>query len=204
MANSIKDFKSALKGGGARSNLFEVQLFLPEGVTKANGYDDRIFSILCKTAALPASTIASIDVPFRGRIFKVAGERTYDPWTISVINDEDFSIRRTMENWVQYIAQYQDGSGTTEPGSYMSNAKVKQLRRTASNMGQTAGSGLTADAKSDGVIATYDFYDIFPTSVAAIDLSYDTADTIEEFSVEFQVQYWAPASVTDSETTPIQ
>ena len=194
MAHSIQDFKTALKGGGARSNLFEVSLTLPTGFQKATGYSDTNFSLLCKSAALPASNIANIDVPFRGRVFKVAGERTFDPWQITVINDEDFAIRKTMESWAQYIAQYADGSGTTNPSSYMANATVKQLKRKSTTSGQTTGSGLD-------VAATYNFYDIFPTSVAAIDLSYDNADAIEEFTVEFQVQYWAPSTVTNSTST---
>jgi hypothetical protein len=72
-----------------------------------------------KQLLLPASNIASIDVPFRGRIFKVAGDRTFDTWTITVINDEDFKIRNAMERWMQFIGQFADGSGATEPGSYM-------------------------------------------------------------------------------------
>ena len=194
MAHSIQDFKTALKGGGARANLFQVELTLPTAVSKATGYSDSNFTILCKAAALPGSNIASVDVPFRGRIFKVAGERTYDPWTITIINDEDFAIRKTMENWAQRIGQYADGSGFTNPNDYMANATVKQLRRTASTTNQTTGGSLIP-------AATYNFYDIFPTNVAPIDLSYDTADTIEEFTVEFQVQYWSPAEVTNTRST---
>jgi hypothetical protein len=185
MANSIQDFKSALIGGGARPNLFEVSLTLPSTILKDENYEDGKFSILCKSAALPASNVASIDVPFRGRIFKVAGDRTFDVWTVTVINDQDFSIRNTMENWMQAIAQYGDASGFTNPEDYMQNAIVKQFRRGRSNVGvdQPFGSDLE-------VAARYKFYDIFPTSVSAIDLSYDSSDTIEEFTVEFQVQYW--------------
>jgi hypothetical protein len=194
MAHSIQDFKSALKGGGARANLFEVRLTLPTAVTKATGYSDTNFSLLCKSAALPASTIASVDVPFRGRIFKVAGERTFDVWTVTVINDEDFAIRKTMETWSQYIGQYADGSGTTDPNAYMSNATVNQLKRRPTTSSQSTGQGLD-------IAASYNFYDIFPTSVSAIDLSYDTSDAIEEFTVEFQVQYWTPSTVANTTST---
>jgi hypothetical protein len=185
MANSIQDFKSALIGGGARPNLFEVSLTLPNTILKDENYEDGKFSILCKSAALPASNVASIDVPFRGRIFKVAGDRTFDVWTVTVINDQDFSIRNTMENWMQAIAQYGDASGFTNPEDYMQNAIVKQFKRGKSDVGNDRpfGNGLDVAAK-------YKFYDIFPTSVSAIDLSYDSSDTIEEFTVDFQVQYW--------------
>lgn len=185
MAYTLSSFKNALKSGGARPNLFEVELTLPTNIEKPPSYSDDTFSMLCKSAALPASNVASIDVPFRGRIFKVAGDRTFDTWTITVINDQDFMIRTAMETWMQQIAQYSDGSGYTSPEDYMTDAVVRQLGRNASTTNSTEGNGLKA-------VKTYKFFDIFPTSVSAIDLSYDTADTIEEFSVEFQVQYWSP------------
>ncbi len=185
---TISDFKSALKGGGARPNLFEVQITYPTGVTKSTGYADDVFSVLCKSAALPASNVASIDVPFRGRTFKVAGDRTFDPWTITVINDEDFAIRKTMENWMQLIAQHADASGKVNPADYMASATVHQLTRDASTANAAVGAGLK-------IAATYNFKEIFPTSISAIDVSYDTSDTIEEFTVEFQVQYWEPSTL---------
>tara|TARA_B100000287_G_scaffold414993_1_gene448120 strand:+ start:144 stop:737 length:594 start_codon:yes stop_codon:yes gene_type:complete len=177
---NISDFKSALIGGGARPNLFEVELTtLPDAVT---GWDADIFRFMCKAAALPAQNIASIDVPFRGRIFKVAGDRTIDTWTVTVINDEDFRIRNAFENWTQQIADLDTNIGATNPESYMTNAKVFQLGRGS----QKASKDSTGDANV--VLKEYEFVDIFPTTVSSIDLSYDTGDTIEEFTVEFQVQ----------------
>jgi len=176
---TISQFKSALSGGGARPNLFEVELTtLPAGI----GWDADKFKYLCKAAALPASNIASIDVPFRGRTFKVAGDRTIDVWTVTIINDEDFKLRRAFEAWSELIAKLDNNLGATNPGSYMSNATVYQLGR-----GSTTNS--TTNAGSDSsILAAYKFIDIFPTSVSNIDLSYDSGDTIEEFTVEFQVQ----------------
>lgn len=188
MAHTIQDFKKALKGGGARPNLFEVSIpSLPAGVSAAQGFELENLKMLVKSAALPASNIAPIDVPFRGRIMKVAGDRTFDTWTVTVINDEDFAIRNTMETWMQFIDQYGDGSGTTNPADYMVNAIVQQLKRSPSNtgFGNAEGAGLVPAAQ-------YKFYSIFPTNISQIDLSYDTSDTIEEFTVEFQVQYWVP------------
>ena len=179
---NISQFKSKLIGGGARPNLFEVELTtLPPSVT--SNWDAEVFSFMCKGANLPAQTIANIDVPFRGRIFKVAGDRTIEPWTITVINDEDFKFRNAFEEWTQQIADLDTNLGTTDPSAYMTNAKVYQLGRGSEKSSQSAGSG-------DGnvVLKEYEFIDIFPTSVSAIDLSYDTGDTIEEFTVEFQVQ----------------
>jgi hypothetical protein len=137
---------------------------------------------MCKAANMPAQNIASIDVPFRGRTFKVAGDRTIDPWTITVINDEDFRLRRAFEEWSEQIAKLDNNLGTTEPAAYMVNAKVYQLGR-----GSTPSSKDNAGS-SNAVLAEYQFVDIFPTNVSQIDLSYDSTDTIEEFTVEFQVQ----------------
>ena len=178
MANTIQDFKSALLGGGARPNLFEVTIpNPPTGINLTNN-----FPILCKAANLPASNIASIDVPFRGRIFKVAGDRTIDTWTITIINDEDFRLRRAMEFWTEQIASLDTNLGATSPNAYMAAAKVYQLGR-GSSPRSTDNSG-----DSNSVLAEYEFVDIFPTEVSAIDLAYDSSDTIEEFTVTFQVQ----------------
>jgi hypothetical protein len=192
----LSQFKSKLIGGGARPNLFEVTIpSFPGGVNlgiqgAGNGkFDAENFTFLCKAAALPASVIAPIDVPFRGRILKVAGDRTFDSWTITVINDENFSHRRAFESWMQNIGQYSDHSGLTTPDSYMTNANVSQLGR--SKVRRESGTGTGGNAE---VLAQYEFVDIFPTNISQIDLSYDTSDTIEEFTVEFQVQFWYPKS----------
>ena len=178
---NISQFKSKLIGGGARPNLFEVELTtLPPNVV--SDWDADIFQFMCKAAALPAQNIANIDIPFRGRIFKVAGDRTIDTWTITVINDEDFRFRNAFENWTQQIANLDDNMGTTDPSAYMVNAKVYQLGRGSEKSSQNNG------GSENVVLKEYEFINIFPTNVSAIDLSYDTGDTIEEFTVEFQVQ----------------
>ena len=146
---------------------------------------------MCKAAALPASNIAQIDVPFRGRILKVAGDRTFDTWTTTIINDEDFKLRTSFEQWMNQISKLDNNTGATNPSSYMTDAYVYQLGR-----GQSRFSTENADADSVQPLRTYKFFDIFPTNVSQIDLSYDTSDTIEEYTVEFQVQYWQ-AEATD-------
>ena len=177
---TISQFKSALAGGGARPNLFEVEMAtLPAGVT---GWDADNFRYMCKAANLPAQNIGSIDVPFRGRTFKVAGDRTIDTWTVTVINDEGFALRKAFEQWSELIAKLDTNIGATNPDAYMVNAKVFQLGRGATPS-STSNSG-----NANSVLAEYEFVDIFPTSVSAIDLSYDSSDAIEEFTVEFQVQ----------------
>jgi len=179
---TISQFKSQLIGGGARPNLFEVELTtLPAGIA----WPADNFRYMCKAAQLPASVIANIDIPFRGRIFKVAGDRTIEPWSITIINDEDFRIRKAMEEWVDFIAKLENNLGATDPSAYMVNAKVFQLGRGA------APSSQNNSGDRNAVLREYEFIDIFPTSVSSIDLSYDSSDTIEEFVVDFQVQSFA-------------
>ena len=176
---SISQFKGALIGGGARPNLFEVELTtLPAGIE----WSADNFRYMCKATALPASNVAAIDVPFRGRIFKVAGDRTFDTWTVTIINDEGFILRNAFEQWSELIAKLDNNLGATDPSAYMVNAKVFQLGR-----GSVA-SSQDNSGESNVVLKEYEFIDIFPTEVSAIDLSYDSTDTIEEFTVTFQVQ----------------
>ena len=182
---TISAFKSQLVGGGARPNLFEVDMAtLPEGISWPKPASDGM-QFLCKAATLPASNIAQIDIPFRGRIFKVAGDRTVEPWSITVINDENFLIRNAMEQWVEKMAKLSNNIGNVNPEAYMVTASVFQLGR-GSNAG-TAGNKAVDAGSENSVLKAYKFLDIFPTSVSAIDLSYDSSDAIEEFTVEFQV-----------------
>jgi hypothetical protein len=172
---TISQFKSSLAGGGARPNLFVVEMTLSELGFDLPTFDADKFQFMCKAAQLPAQNIGSIDVPFRGRTFKVAGDRTIDAWTVTVINDEDFVLRRAFEEWSNQIASLELNLGATNPSAYMASARVFQL-------------GLDNSGNANAVLAEYEFIDIFPTNVSAIDLSYDSSDTIEEFTVEFQVQ----------------
>ena len=179
---TISNFKSALIGGGARPNLFEVELTtLPGGVS----WDADNFRYMCKASSLPASNIAAIDVPFRGRIFKVAGDRTIETWSVTVINDEDFKLRNAFEQWMEVIAKLDNNLGATLPEAYMTNATVFQLGRGSSP------SSKNSDGNANAVLKQYEFIDIFPTSISAIDLSYDSSDAIEEFTVDFNVQSYS-------------
>ena len=167
----ITDFKSKLIGGGARPNLFEVELAFPEEIAIDNDVKEKA-RFLVKAAALPASNITPIDVNFRGRILKIAGDRTFDTWTITVINDTDFAIRSAFEKWMNSINRLSDATGTNNPADYQEDAYVHQLVRDGSTL------------------RTYRFYDVFPTQISQVDLSYETVDTIQEFTVELQVLYY--------------
>tara|TARA_R100001082_G_scaffold13296_1_gene6844 strand:+ start:147 stop:770 length:624 start_codon:yes stop_codon:yes gene_type:complete len=196
---TLSQFKSALISGGARPNLFEVQVDFPndvdlgiQGDNDATMNDTDVqnkFRFLCKAAALPASNVANIDIPFRGRTFKVAGDRTVETWTITVINDEQFNHYKSFQAWSQNIGQYGDSSGLVNPNDYMGNATVYQLGRSKAGS-ESAATASTSDANR--ILAEYKFVDIWPSTVSNIDLSYDSSDTIEEFTVDFQVQYWYP------------
>ena len=167
----ISDFKSKLTGGGARPNLFEVELAFPQAVAIENDVLQKS-RFLVKAAALPASTISPIEVPFRGRILKIAGDRTFETWTITVLNDVDFVIRSAFEKWMNIINSMEDATGVQNPDDYQKDAMVHQLDR------------------DGGILRSYKFWDIFPTNISTIDLSYETTDTLEEFTVEMQVQWW--------------
>ena len=167
---TISNFKSKLTGGGTRANLFEVVLTFPDAAQP----DQEVLEksrFLVKGANLPASNVAQIDIPFRGRILKIAGDRTFDTWTVTIINDTDFAIRSAFENWMNTINRLTDNTGLVNPADYQSDAYVYQLDRDGSTL------------------RSYRFYDTFPTQVGPIELSYD-AQGIQEFTVELQVQYY--------------
>ena len=209
---TITGFKERLAGGGSRPNLFEVEIpSFPAPITNlwrtGAGQEIDTFKFLCKSAALPSSNIAAIDVPFRGRILKVAGDRTFDVWTVTVINDEDFKLRSAFELWMNSISKLDNNSGATSPASYMTDAYVHQLGRgyDKGRFSTTNNGGNDATLETNITpLRTYKFHSIFPTNVSAIDLSYDSSDTIEEYTVEFQVQYWtAGKGATKNDATNV-
>ena len=170
----VDDMKAKLVGGGARPNLFKVTMAFPSYVTA----NVELASYMCKATSMPASTIAPIEVPFRGRQLKIAGDRTFDPWSVTVINDTDFNVRNSFEQWMNGINQHNENTGLTQPSSYMADMIVQQLDK-------------------DGTTKkTYNIRGVFPTNLGAIELSYETGDTIEEFEVEMQIQYWESDKTT--------
>ena len=194
---SLSQFKSRLAGGGARPNLFEVSVpTFPSAIIDAWGSGDQsengTFKFMCKAAQLPASTIAEVTVPFRGRNLKVAGDRTFEPWTVTIINDEDFQLRTAFERWMNVLSKLDDATGVTNPSSYMTDAYVQQLGRGDRRFSTTNNGGQSS------VLRSYKFYDIFPTEVSAIDLSYDTTNDYETFDVTFQVQYFTVGNSLES------
>ena len=193
---TLDAFKGKMVGGGARPNLFECELFFPDEAIPVNSSKDEIADksrFLVKAAQLPASNIAPILIPFRGRNLKIAGDRTFEPWTITVINDVDFKIRTAFERWMNLINKHEDNSGLTDPTAYQKDLFVRQLGR-ASLEG-----GTPTSASQLPVLKMYKFHGTFPTNISDIALSYDSSDTIEEFSVELQVQ-WVDVQDSESKT----
>ena len=170
----VDDFKSKLIGGGARPNLFKAVLGFPGFVT-ANVENA---SFMVKAAQLPASVIQPIMVPFRGRQLQIAGDRTFEPWTITVINDTNFDVRNSFEEWMNGINQHNANTGMTNPSDYMADMIISQLDKDGTD------------------VKTYNIRGCFPTNLGPIELSYDTENTIEEFTVELQVQYWESDKTT--------
>ena len=194
---TLRDFKSKLAGGGARPNLFEASInSFPTAISEAwdnsSEAEGGAFKFLCKSTALPASNLGSIEIPFRGRTLKVAGDRTFDDWTVTIIKDEDFRLRTAFERWSNVMSQLDDATGVTNPTSYMTDAFIQQLGR-----------GPSADSTSNNggnsaVLRSYKFFDVFPVTVGEIALSYDTTDALEEFDVTFRYQYFTVGSSGDS------
>ena len=164
----VDDFKSKLTGGGARANLFKATVNFPSYVSP----DMELTSFLCKGVQIPSSTIDPIAIPFRGRQLQMAGDRTFEPLSLTIINDANFTVRNTFEQWANGINNFATNTGLANMNDYIADVVVEQLN------------------KAGEVPKKYDFRGCWPSSISTIDLNYDSENTIEEFTVELQVQYW--------------
>ena len=183
---TIDDFKAKVAADFARPNLFQVDLAFPSTIPQLNNSaitDTGKFTV--RAANLPASQIGVIEVPFRGRVLKIAGDRTFEPWTITIQNDSNFVLRSAFEVLAQSIQAYNEnftqakGLGDTDDATgYFADMQVHQLARDIK------------DGDAPKILKSYKFYNVFPSSIAAIDLDFGNNDAIEEFTVELQVQYW--------------
>ena len=183
---SITNFRDRLVGGGARPNMFEVNITLPEQIAP-NGDISQDMRFLVKGAEIPAAIIGNIPVPIRGRVLPVAGDRTFPTWTVTVINDAQFNIRDAMEQWSNLINDLQFDVGDINPADYQTKAEVFQLsRQSQGSGGQSAGKG----GEIIQTLRTYNFEGIYPTEVSAIALDYGATDQIEEFTVTFNYLFW--------------
>jgi len=171
MAFNIARFQQAVVGEGARPTLFEARLFFP-------GLDEFNFTFKCKAAQLPGKTLGVIELPYFGRRIKVAGDQTFQEWTVTVINDESFNARRAFERWMSGINEHVSNLRTNV--SYMADGEVLQYD------------------KEGNVINTYKFRGAWPSDISPIDVSWESNDTVEEFTVTLQFQWWESAGTTDN------
>jgi hypothetical protein len=164
----VDDFKAKLRGGGARPNLFKVTINFPQYA----GGDVELTSFMCRATTLPQSVIEPQPVPFRGRILNVAGDRTFEPWNVTILNDTGFEVRDAMERWMNGINAHSANTGLTNPTDYQTDLIVDQLDR------------------DESVIKRYNIRGAFPATLGEITLSYDTGAAIETFECTFSYQYW--------------
>jgi len=200
MAFQISDFTTRLTGDGARPNLFQVSIpNIPTALNAPNANPaasnpSTSLSFLAKSAQLPGSTLGTVPMYYFGREVKFAGNRTFADWTITVVNDENFLIRNSIEVWMNYINSNQGnirGTGvqsnnfnTNQALGYTSDAHVYQYAKTGGQDGVA------------GAIKAYDFVGLFPVDLSPIDLDWGSNDSIEEFTVTFAYQYWTSTNTT--------
>ena len=175
MAN-INDFKAKLAGGGARSNQFKVTMPFPGYAQVGGEIEDLAF--LCRATTIPAMNVGVVEVPFRGRKIYIGGDRTFDTWSITVLNDTNFKIRNAMERWQNGINNMSDNEGLTNPVDYQVDCFVDHLDR------------------NGNTIKSYTLRGLFPTGIGAIELNYDEQAAVEEFTVEFRYQYFESNTTT--------
>ena len=182
---NITEFRSRMTGGGARSNLFEVEITFPDGIGISESLLSDKVPFLVKAAEIPAANLGNIPVPYRGRVLPIAGDRTFDPWTVTVINDTDFAIRDAMERWSNSINDIQTAQGTINPEDYQKSARVFQKSREGSSPG---------DTEKD--LRIYKFEGIYPNVVSSIPLDFGATDQIEEFQVTFNYLFYEVQTAT--------
>ena len=173
---NINEFKSRLRGGGARANQFKVTLPFPGYAAVGGETSDLAF--LCSATALPGQTVGQVAIPFRGRILNIAGDRTFEPWTITVLNDTDFKLYRAFERWMNGINNMTDNEGIANPADYQVDGFVDQLDR------------------NGNTLKSYTYRGLYPEVLANIPLNYATNDTIESFDVTFRYQYFETDTTT--------
>lgn len=176
MSFNITQFTGTFKNGGARPSLFSVSILPPDIVVGVIGEDFRDLEFLVEAAQLPPSNLGVIQVPYFGRIIKLAGDRTFEPWTVTVLNDENFKVRNALETWSTAINGLENNkrerSGEDIERSYKQNATITQFSKTGDKL------------------RTYKFHGMFPQVIGAIDLSWESLDQVERFQVTFEYDYF--------------
>jgi len=185
--SNVSEFLQTI-GQGVKPNMYLIDVQFPAALSKDQIEDQDLVNLLCKSAALPGSNLGVIEVPFRGRTVKIAGDRTFDTWTATFFNDKDFKLRTFFEEWANSINTHEENTSQlftpNNSSGYTADLGVKQLEKDSSDTGS--------------VLREYKLRYCFPTNVSQIDLAYDSNDKIEEFSVEFQYSFFTAGAGTDA------
>jgi hypothetical protein len=185
--SNVSEFLQTI-GQGVKPNMYLIDIQFPAALSKDQVEDQDLVNLLCKSAALPGSNLGVIEVPFRGRTVKIAGDRTFDTWTATFFNDKDFKLRSFFEEWANSINTHEENTSQlftpNNSSGYTADLGVKQLEKDSSATGS--------------VLREYNLKYCFPTNVSQIDLAYDSNDQIEEFTVEFQYSYFTAGAGSDS------
>ena len=199
MAFNVSDFRSEMRFDGARPNLFQCQIvgindYLPAASVATA---DTKFAFMCRAAQLPGSTVNQIPINYFGRELKFAGNRTFTEWTVTIINDEDFVVRNTIENWMSQLNSHVGNVRDTNrlsPGSYQKDGIITQFSKIGTGPS-------TGQAGTEAGIKQYKFVGMFPIDLSPIEMDWGANDTIEEFAVTFAYQWWESVGTTDSDQT---
>ena len=173
---NINEFKSRLQGGGARANQFKVTLSFP-GYAEVGGETSDL-SYLCTATSIPGQNLGTVAVPFRGRVLNLVGDRTFNPWSITVLNDTNFKLYSAFERWMNGMNSMTDNEGLTNPINYQKDIQVDHLDR------------------NGATLKRYLLRGAFPTSLDDIALSASDNDSIETFGVAFTYQYFETNTTT--------
>jgi len=188
VTNNVSTFLSNI-GQGVKPNMFVVDINFPTDLDENDDKD--LFQLMCKSAALPGSNLGVIEVPFRGRTVKIAGDRTFDTWSATFFNDKDMQLRSFFEDWANQLNTHEANTAPrflpdSNTSGYMADLFVTQLEKD--------------DKLSGSAIRTYQLHHCFPTNVSQIDVAYDSNDQIEEFTVEWQYSYFTATKANASTT----
>jgi len=174
-SKTISNFKGNIGRDFARSNLFRIEFGAP---TTSPGTQPTNYKFLVKATSLPSTNMGSIAVPYQGRVFNVPGDRTFEPWSVTIMNTEDYGVRKYLESWINKIQATDFAFQAAESFNYMATLNVESLQRTSKGTNNLSS------------IRKYKFFNAFPSSLSAMDLDFASNDTIQEYTCEWQFSHW--------------
>ena len=195
----ILEFQKAIRGG-VRPNLFSVSHAWPTSNTDLSeptiagvaASKNSAVTYMCKSAALPATNVGTVELPFRGRVIKVPGDRSYETWTGTFYMDDAFALRSAYEKWIELTNGVDKNTASADIVDTWVDIKVTQLDKFG---------GDTSDKLRE--LRVYRLVQAWPVSVSQISLAYDNNDSYEEFDVEFAYQYHTSVGPGGNDTVDI-